>query len=66
MRDQVIPAMGAVRGAADKLEKVVADDLWPLPKYSKILFIRQPRTIRARGRLPTQLVRHAAGKSFSL
>ncbi|HTU84432.1 MAG TPA: glutamine synthetase III [Solirubrobacteraceae bacterium] len=40
MRDTVIPAMGAVRQAADKLEKVVADDLWPLPKYSEILFIK--------------------------
>ncbi len=26
--------------AADRLEKVVADDLWPLPKYSEILFIK--------------------------
>jgi glutamine synthetase len=40
MRDSVIPAMAAVRTAADKLEKVVADDLWPLPKYSEILFIK--------------------------
>ncbi len=40
MRDTVIPAMDAVREAADKLEKVVADDLWPLPKYSEILFIK--------------------------
>jgi glutamine synthetase len=40
MRDSVIPAMAAVREAADKLEKVVADDLWPLPKYSEILFIK--------------------------
>jgi glutamine synthetase len=40
MRDAVIPAMAAVRGAADKLEKVVADDIWPLPKYSEILFIK--------------------------
>jgi len=39
-RDVVVPAMGAVRAAADKLEKVVADDLWPLPKYSEILFIK--------------------------
>jgi len=23
---------------ADRLEGVVADDLWPLPKYSEILF----------------------------
>ena len=25
---------------ADKLEKLVADDLWPLPKYSEMLFIK--------------------------
>jgi glutamine synthetase len=37
MRDVTIPAMEAVRAAADTLEKVVADDLWPLPKYSEIL-----------------------------
>jgi glutamine synthetase len=40
MRDSVIPAMEAVREVADRLEKVVADDLWPLPKYSEMLFIR--------------------------
>jgi glutamine synthetase len=40
MRDTVIPAMTEVRTIADKLEKLVADDLWPLPKYSEILFIK--------------------------
>ncbi len=40
MRDTVIPAMTEVRTLADKLEKLVADDLWPLPKYSEILFIK--------------------------
>jgi glutamine synthetase len=40
MRDTVIPAMASVREAADKLEKIVADDLWPLPKYAEILFIK--------------------------
>ena len=40
MHDVVFPAMGAVREVADTLEKVVADDLWPLPKYSEILFIK--------------------------
>jgi glutamine synthetase len=40
MHDRVVPAMEAVRVAADGLEKVVADDLWPLPKYSEILFIK--------------------------
>ncbi len=40
MHEKVVPAMEAVRAPADALEKVVADDLWPLPKYSEILFIK--------------------------
>jgi len=39
-RDRQLTAMAAVRKAADKLEKVVADDLWPLPKYEEMLFIK--------------------------
>jgi glutamine synthetase len=39
-RDKQIAAMARVREAADKLEKVVPDDLWPLPKYAEMLFIR--------------------------
>ncbi len=40
MRDTVIPAMTAVRTVADKLERIVTDDLWPIPKYSEMLFIK--------------------------
>jgi glutamine synthetase len=40
MRDRVIPAMNEVRAIADRLERIVADNLWPLPKYSEILFIK--------------------------
>jgi glutamine synthetase len=40
MRDTVIPAMDDVRAVADRLERIVADDLWPLPKYSEMLFIK--------------------------
>ncbi|HET7589752.1 MAG TPA: glutamine synthetase III [Solirubrobacterales bacterium] len=39
-RDNQLTAMAAVRDAADRLEKVVADDLWPLPKYEEMLFIK--------------------------
>ncbi len=39
-RDVIIPAMNAVRTAADKLESTVADDLWPLPTYQEMLFIK--------------------------
>jgi glutamine synthetase len=40
MKDKVLPAMLAVRGAADELEGLVADDLWPLPTYGEMLFIK--------------------------
>jgi glutamine synthetase len=40
MRDTVLPAMAEVRRIGDVLERTVADDLWPLPKYSEILFIK--------------------------
>ena len=36
----VLPAMKAVRDVADKLETIVADDLWPLPTYREMLFIK--------------------------
>jgi glutamine synthetase len=36
----VIPAMERTREVADRLERIVPDDLWPLPKYSEILFIK--------------------------
>jgi glutamine synthetase len=39
-RDEQLTAMAKVRETADKLEKVVADDLWPLPKYEEMLFIK--------------------------
>ena len=39
-RDIVIPAMGAVRADADALEVIVDSDIWPLPSYAQMLFIR--------------------------
>ena len=35
----IVPAMLEVRTAADALEGIVADDLWPLPTYQEMLFI---------------------------
>jgi glutamine synthetase len=40
VRDRVVPAMEDVREVADRLEGLVPDDLWPLPKYSEMLFIK--------------------------
>ncbi len=39
-RDRQLAKMDDVREAADQLERVVADDLWPLPKYEEMLFIK--------------------------
>jgi glutamine synthetase len=39
-RDRQLTALEGVRELGDALEKVVADDLWPLAKYSEILFIK--------------------------
>jgi glutamine synthetase len=36
----VIPAMVDLRKLGDKLEGIVADDLWPLPTYREMLFIK--------------------------
>jgi glutamine synthetase len=36
--DEVIPAQNELRAVADKLETLVADELWPLPKYRELLF----------------------------
>ncbi|MCD9623133.1 glutamine synthetase III [Rhabdothermincola salaria] len=38
-RDVLLEAMGEIRQAADLLETMVADDLWPLPTYQEMLFI---------------------------
>jgi glutamine synthetase len=35
----LLPLMDAVRAAADTLEGIVADDLWPLPTYQEMLYI---------------------------
>ncbi len=40
MRDNILPAMTTLRGLGDKLETLVADDLWPLPTYREMLFIK--------------------------
>jgi glutamine synthetase len=39
-RDKVIPAMLALREAGDSLECLVPQDLWPLPTYREMLFIK--------------------------
>ena len=38
MRDTVIPAMDALRAAADELETIIDRRDWPFPTYSELLF----------------------------
>jgi len=39
-RDEVIPAMEALREVADKLETIVDAELWPIPTYADMLFLK--------------------------
>jgi glutamine synthetase len=39
-KESVIPKMAELRTFGDKLETMVADDLWPLPTYREMLFIK--------------------------
>ena len=39
-RDKVIPAMTALRESGDGLEALVPQDLWPLPTYREMLFVK--------------------------
>ncbi|MFK8113669.1 MAG: glutamine synthetase III [Rubripirellula sp.] len=38
--DAILPSMLSVREYVDSLEAIVADDLWPLPTYQEMLFIK--------------------------
>ena len=39
-RDDVVPAMSEVRKAADTLEMMVDAELWPLPSYAEMMFLK--------------------------
>ena len=40
MRDAVVPAMAALREVGDQIELLVPHELWPLPTYREMLFIK--------------------------
>jgi len=39
-RDKVVPAMQVLRESGDALEMLVPQDLWPLPTYREMLFVK--------------------------
>ncbi len=40
LHEEILEAMAELRAVVDRLEKVVSDTLWPLPKYREMLFIK--------------------------
>jgi glutamine synthetase len=40
MRDTIVPAMNGLRETGDQLEVLMPHDLWPLPTYREMLFIK--------------------------
>jgi glutamine synthetase len=40
IRDTLLPAMGVARVISDHLEELIPDDIWTLPSYTEMLFIR--------------------------
>jgi glutamine synthetase len=40
MRRNIIPALKEVRDVVDRLERLVPDDLWPVPTYRDMLFVK--------------------------
>jgi glutamine synthetase len=39
-RDKIVPAMASLRETGDSLEAIVPHDIWPLPTYREMLFIK--------------------------
>jgi len=40
IRDKLLPAMVEARRVSDTLEELIPDDVWPLPRYAEMLFVR--------------------------
>ncbi len=40
VHEHIIPGLVELRKAADNLETIVSDDLWPLPTYREMLFLK--------------------------
>ena len=40
MRDCIVPAMAALREVGDQLEVVIPHELYPLPTYREMLFVK--------------------------
>jgi glutamine synthetase len=40
MRDKVIPLMNRLRAIGDEIEVLTPHEIWPLPTYREMLFVK--------------------------
>jgi glutamine synthetase len=40
MRDKVVPAMAKLREVGDEIEVLTPHEIWPLPTYREMLFVK--------------------------
>jgi glutamine synthetase len=40
MRDKIVPAMGRLRELGDEIEVLTPHEIWPLPTYREMLFVK--------------------------
>jgi glutamine synthetase len=40
MRDKIVPAMAKLRETGDEIEVLTPHELWPLPTYREMLFVK--------------------------
>jgi glutamine synthetase len=40
MRDKIVPAMGKLREVGDEIEVLTPHEIWPLPTYREMLFVK--------------------------
>jgi glutamine synthetase len=40
MRDKVVPAMASLREVGDEIELLTPHEIWPLPTYREMLFVK--------------------------
>jgi len=40
MRDKIVPAMAKLRDIGDRIEVLTPHEIWPLPTYREMLFVK--------------------------
>ena len=51
MRDKIVPAMSKLRVIGDKIEVLTPHEIWPLPTYREMLFVKWSSTLSGKGRV---------------